>query len=257
MYSTWLLTISTFLCWEVTCAAKAADLFDNVESSFLWTKATLPQFPSSLDSDAPYSNPHLIPPSASIKSFAVSNNFGQSLPNIKGRNRTLETSYQIDHLKRNYRKVVHKGISNGGTGFPFGNGTNSLTNPEYMSMIQVITNDNQDASKKKSPSHRDKRDLYLYCPALPVTARTIVTCTNGKKVGSKCFLRCAPGFLLSGGRRSRKCRLHRRGMKRIHDDNPIPFWSGKQKNFHCGETLLHPNIIVTGVITVFSICRVD
>nr|XP_039251481.1 uncharacterized protein LOC120328953 [Styela clava] len=87
-----------------------------------------------------------------------------------------------------------------------------------------------------------------YCPALPVSTRNIVRCSNGRKVGSKCSLSCASGFVIAGKRKTRKCRTrrYRRKRRKHFYHHSIPYWTGKQQDFQCVPVCKHLNVPLHG-----------
>ncbi|XP_026690765.2 uncharacterized protein LOC100179199 [Ciona intestinalis] len=75
----------------------------------------------------------------------------------------------------------------------------------------------------------------LLCPVWPVDPRIIVNCSNGRRVRSRCAVRCAPGFRMAGEHRSnRRCRPAKRGRRgKLGRLSPQAHWSGRDENYKC------------------------
>jgi len=73
----------------------------------------------------------------------------------------------------------------------------------------------------------------MLCPAWPLDSNTIVNCSNGRRVGSRCWVTCPPGYKLLGSkhRSRRKCRVSKKKNKKRRK----PYWSGTDEKFQCGE----------------------
>nr|CAB3262275.1 uncharacterized protein LOC100179199 [Phallusia mammillata] len=73
------------------------------------------------------------------------------------------------------------------------------------------------------------------CPMWPRDSRLIVNCTNGRHLGSKCFVRCQPGYQLTGKKKSyRRCRATKR-IRQTKNGQAVRrlSWTGRDQSFQC------------------------